>query len=75
MTRHARATPLARSAIRPLSPARPWRFRWAPGSIALRHDRARRRDAVADDVPALQMMARATIAGDKRAFGPARAGG
>ncbi len=74
MTRQARATQLARCEIGTLSPTRPWRFRWAPGSIALRDNRACQRDAVADDVPALRMMERAPIAGDKRAVGPARAG-
>jgi taurine dioxygenase len=48
------------------------RFRWAPDSIAFWDNRASQHYAVSDYFPAVRVMERVTIAGDRPFFDPAR---
>jgi taurine dioxygenase len=53
-------------------PERVCRFRWAPGSLAFWDNRACQHYAASDYFPAVRIMERVTIAGDKPYFDPSR---
>lgn len=50
------------------------RFRWAPGSLAFWDNRACQHYAASDYFPAVRIMERVTVAGDKPYFDPTRGG-
>lgn len=53
-------------------PERVCRFRWAPGSLAFWDNRACQHYAASDYFPAVRIMERVTIAGDRPYFDPSR---